>query len=401
VFDGDWHIISNLSIDTQGQSISYLGLFGYITNAKIENLGIEDISILGGENCNYVGGLVGKKNGGAIANCYSTGSIQCGRYSNKLGGLAGRQSGGSIEKSYTIFTIQTETDCSSAGGIVGYLSFGSVVNCYSKVSLQPKTNTNWVGGIAGISWGVIENCYTVCDLSGSSFFSWGAIVGQNAKSTGAGGRIYNCFWDTVVSPGLNGFGTNYSTTPIVNLQGLPTDQMQQIAAYVDVGWDFIDETVNGANDIWEICDGTNYPKLAWQIPLLGDFVCPDGVEINDLAVLVEQWLLEKLSADISPDGGDGFVDFADWAVFANAWQSTSEPQSANWNPKCDIAPAGGDGIVDMDDLTVFVSQWLQFSAYCADIAPEPDGDGLVNMLDFAMLAEYWLEGNSVSLAGKL
>ena len=112
--------------------------------------------------------------------------------------------------------------------------------------------------------------------------------------------------------------------------------------------------------------------------------------MNDLAVFVEQWLLEKLSADISPDGGDGFVDFSDWAVFANAWQSTSEPPSDNWNPKCDISPAGGDGIVDMEDLAVFVNQWLQFSAYCADIAPEPDGDGTVNMLDFAILANNWL-----------
>jgi hypothetical protein len=64
--------------------------------------------------------------------------------------------------------------------------------------------------------------------------------------------------------------------------------------------------------------------------------------------------------DISPDGGDGFVDFSDWAVFANAWESTGDPPSANWNPKCDIAPTGGDDIVNMYDLKVFVSQWLQF-----------------------------------------
>ena len=159
--------------------------------------------------------------------------------------------------------------------------------------------------------------------------------------------------------------------------------MKTESTYVDASWDLV--------ETWRVCDGLSYPKLLWQLRT-GDFVCPDGVEINDLAMLVEQWLLEKLSADISPDGGDGFVDFADWAVFADAWQSTSEPQSANWNPKCDIAPDGGDGTINIDDLAVFVNQWLQLSAYCADIAPEPEGDGLVNMLDFATLANNWHEG---------
>jgi len=103
-------------------------------------------------------------------------------------------------------------------------------------------------------------------------------------------------------------------------------------------------------------------------------------------------MLEKLPTDFGPDGCDGFVNFSDWAVFADAWQSINEPQSENWNPKCDIAPDGGDGIVDIYDLTVFASQWLQVSAYNTDLAPPPDGDGIVNMLDFAAFAENWLEG---------
>jgi hypothetical protein len=128
---------------------------------------------------------------------------------------------------------------------------------------------------------------------------------------------------------------------------------------------------------------------SWSTPVLGDLDIDGDVDTEDLAILTEQWLLEKLSADIIRDG---FVDFPDWAIFANAWQSTSEPLSANWNPKCDIAPAGGDGTIDVDDLAIFVGQWLQFSAYCADIAPGPNGDGVVNMLDFAELAVQWLYG---------
>jgi hypothetical protein len=94
-----------------------------------------------------------------------------------------------------------------------------------------------------------------------------------------------------------------------------------------------------------------------------------------------------LPADVWPNEGDGIVNLHDWAVFANAWQSTQS--SPNWNPKCDIAPPGGDGDVNCVDLLSFTEQWLQLSA---DIAPAPEGDGIVDMCDFAVFAENWLEG---------
>ncbi|MHC4075650.1 MAG: DUF362 domain-containing protein, partial [Planctomycetota bacterium] len=125
-------------------------------------------------------------------------------------------------------------------------------------------------------------------------------------------------------------------------------------------------------------------------PLMGDFEPDYDVDFADLAVLIDQWLLPVLPADLGPNGPDGFVDFYDFVIFANAWQSTQG--SPNWNPACDIAPAGGDGFVGIDDLSVFVDQWLQSSAYCADIAPIPDGDGRVNFHDLAVFAENWLEG---------
>lgn len=139
-------------------------------------------------------------------------------------------------------------------------------------------------------------------------------------------------------------------------------------------------------------DSPSLDDLTVVAPIPGDFE-PDGdVDMDDLAVLCDQWLLAELSADVAPIEGGSFVDFLDWAVFANAWQST--PSSPNWNPKCDIAPEEGDDIVDLNDLAVFADQWLQFGAYCADIAPAPEGDGVVNLLDFAVFAENWLEGTN-------
>ena len=69
--------------------------------------------------------------------------------------------------------------------------------------------------------------------------------------------------------------------------------------------------------------------------------------MNDLALLCENWLLGKLSADVSPDGGDGIVNFSDWAVFAEGWQNTTV----------------------LNDLSVIADQWLQTGATLAEVAP--------------------------------
>ncbi len=139
----------------------------------------------------------------------------------------------------------------------------------------------------------------------------------------------------------------------------------------------------GIESVW-----SNIESSIQVIP--GDFEPDCDVDLADLAVLTEQWLLVKLSADVWPDGGDGVINLLDLAVFANAWQSM--PSFPNWNPKCDIAPQGGDGIVDISDLAVFTGQWLQFGAYSADIAPQPTGDGIVNFPDFVIFSQHWLEG---------
>jgi hypothetical protein len=70
-----------------------------------------------------------------------------------------------------------------------------------------------------------------------------------------------------------------------------------------------------------MCDGMNYPRLQWEPVLRGDFVCPDGVEGNDLMIFSEQWLaLSANYADIAPVGApDGKVNMLDYCVFAENW----------------------------------------------------------------------------------
>jgi hypothetical protein len=53
--------------------------------------------------------------------------------------------------------------------------------------------------------------------------------------------------------------------------GLTTTEMQTAQTFLEAGWDFVDETENGTDDIWWIDEGQDYPRLWWEI---GDETSP-------------------------------------------------------------------------------------------------------------------------------
>ena len=67
------------------------------------------------------------------------------------------------------------------------------------------------------------------------------------------GEVLASFWDTETSKQVESYGGT----------GLPTSEMQDINTYLGVGWDFVDETANGTDDIWTMPDA-NYPRLTWE-----------------------------------------------------------------------------------------------------------------------------------------
>jgi len=85
IFNGNGHVIRNLTIDTIGADNEYLGLFGKISGSgtQVKNLGIENINITGGADSDYLGGLCGWNFFGTITNCYAAGSVNGNGY---LGG---------------------------------------------------------------------------------------------------------------------------------------------------------------------------------------------------------------------------------------------------------------------------------------------------------------------------
>ena len=108
-FDGDGHVVSNLTIKGGGS----LGLFGFIgEGGYVSNLGVSDINIDGIGGC--IGGLVAYNDDGHVTNCYSTGFVK-GR--NYVGGLVGCNNYGNVTSCYSDASVDGNSD--RVGGLVG------------------------------------------------------------------------------------------------------------------------------------------------------------------------------------------------------------------------------------------------------------------------------------------
>ena len=168
-FDGLNSTIFDLYINRPSEN--YIGLFGYIDNANIKNLGLEDIEVSG---YSHVSGLVGYNYYGTISNSYTTGDVSGNRY---IGGLVGYNEGGTIANSYATGNI-SGTD-RYIGGLVGRTYSGTITNSYASGDVSGDYE---VGGLVGNNEnGTIENSYASGDVSGDEIV--GGLVGENYYAT--------------------------------------------------------------------------------------------------------------------------------------------------------------------------------------------------------------------------
>lgn len=366
VFNGNGHTISNLTINTGGTQNDFLGLFGQIDNpGEVKNLRLENVSITGGNESFYLGGLVGINEDGNTLNCCSTGVITGGTYSTDLGGLVGINGDGVISNCYSTATVSGGDYSEGLGGMVGQ-NVGNISKCYSKGAVTGGKGSLYVGGLVGENYynGCISKCYSKSDVTSGKFsISLGGLIGDNhygdsisdcystgyvtggdysslgglVGTNGADGSISNCFSTGTVScsftfSGMGGLvGENAGiisssyflvTSGPSNGYGTPlTDaQMKQQSSFV--GWDFVWEIINGPNDIWAICEGVSYPEPAWQ------FVVGDSDNDKD-------------------------VDFVDFSTMGLKWQQSDS------NLYCGGSDLTGDGLVDLADLAEIAEHWLE------------------------------------------
>jgi hypothetical protein len=132
------------------------------------------------------------------------------------------------------------------------------------------------------------------------------LIGSDNNST-----YLKCLWSTSANPSLQGIGNKSDP----NVIGKTTAEMMTPSTFTDAGWDFVGETANGTEDIWDICQGTNYPRLVWQIPA-ADFLCPDGVNFIDYAYFGSAWNTGDPNADMNLSG---LVEHNDLKIFCEQW----------------------------------------------------------------------------------
>jgi hypothetical protein len=81
-------------------------------------------------------------------------------------------------------------------------------------------------------------------------------------------------------------------------------------------------TKNGTEDIWAICEGVDYPHLAWEF-VIGDFDADADTDFADFCILAEHWLTADGSFWCGAGGSDltndGKVDFSDLRYLAENW----------------------------------------------------------------------------------
>ncbi|MEN6386504.1 MAG: GLUG motif-containing protein [Phycisphaerales bacterium] len=352
-FDGDNHIISKLSITGN----SYLGLFGRTNFATIKNIGIQNADVSGSDD--YVSGLCGRNDFGNIINSHVSGTFNG---SVSTGGLCGANHG-SIKNCYALgnaagsaavgvlcgFNTRTIANCYSSGNANGSYMIGgicgenggSITDCYAKGVITAEGS---LGGLCGanLNPGSITNCYAICTVTGDYA---GGLCGYDYE-----GNYINCYFLDTAAPD-NGLGE-----PLTN------SQLKQKANFT--GWDFLGETANGTEDIWRMCvDGDNYPKLSFEFKR-GDFVCPDGVDMYDLYVFASQWLCSELNYDSYTADKKHIVNFLDYANSLNSINFDKSKFSGFFNEwlkynayNADII--GSDDFVNFLDFAVFAENWMQ------------------------------------------
>jgi hypothetical protein len=268
-YNGLGHEIAGLDIN-RGTTV-YVGLFSRLngteeSGAVISDLHLADVDITG---YTVAAGLVGNfYEYGTLRRCSCIGTVKVGEHNaGLLVGLA-EISGLIIEECWTAGTV---TGNDAVGGLIGRCGNASgtdinILNCYSRADVSGDQK---VGGLIGwVKEGTldglkIENCYSTGTVSGNLYV--GGLFGYEDSDFTLVTLTAN-FWDTQSSGTTDGVG-NLDPDP-AGIEDKTTTQMKTQSTFTDAGWDFVGESTNGNDDIWDIdvagVTNDGYPYLSYQ-----------------------------------------------------------------------------------------------------------------------------------------
>ena len=184
-FQGNGKTIANLYIhqNVEENYRTYLGLFSYVgATGLIEGVKLRDVNTRTQGSTIVVGALVGN-NRGTVRSSSVTGRINLnGVYSESAGGLVGEnKKGGTVTDSYA--EVEIAGNPHYVGGLVGRNDGGSIASSYSTGAVSSTASGPWVGGLAGHNNGSITASYSRGPVKATGNTAQvGGLVGLNYGS---------------------------------------------------------------------------------------------------------------------------------------------------------------------------------------------------------------------------
>jgi hypothetical protein len=319
IFNGNGHVIKNLTIDRP--ATDYVGLFGNVQDARIENFIIVNGSIVG---LDRVGALVGSVTSNSqVLNIAITANVQG---EERVGGLAGY--------------IGPVTDIENAfvsGLVSGYRNIGGLVGLYGYVAGNNSNNS-------------ISKSLSTSIVSADS--SVGGLVGSSSNLV-----VINSYWakdlSTQADSDRSSEANSYVGVNLATLQCATTANTDSSTGCVSV--DGSDEGLNAAMVLYkgwdlEIWDFGIAPNAGQQLP---------GLKFGDRIV--------------RDSDGDGAFDEDD--VWPNN-RAASQDLDADgypdiWSLSCDASCIEASGL-ELDGFPQLAGAWL-----------DADHDGLVDEVNAA------------------
>ncbi len=196
IFDGNGHIIRNISINGSGDNV---GLFG-VVGGSIRNLGITNFNI--STNGANAGAIVGKLKNGAIYNCYVTAS-----------------------------SVKSDKGC--VGGIIGYIDSNDdnateIYTCYAK-DTDVSSDGDYIGGLIGNASNIrVSACYAISNItSGNNSKYVGNILGNSDDNNSLSNLFYLTDHNNYLAIGDKGSSIDYEEA---NIKSISEDKFKECSA---------------------------------------------------------------------------------------------------------------------------------------------------------------------------
>ena len=308
IFEGNGQLINNLYIKRR---TDHIGLFGYINNAQIRQVGLSGplMSVTGNS---HVGSLVGYANdNNLISASYNTGAVSSTYY--YIGGLVGSINiNNEITASYNTGPVISRRWYS--GGLVGSVgNENKISNSYS--SGYVSSTERYAGGLIGSSpsSSLITNSYWAIDSSGQTSSD------SSSESTGYVGLTLATLRCAIAA------NTDASNSRCVSADGTAENLSAALILYKD--WQ--------ASGYWDFGNDQQLPGLSLNGAVYRDSDGDGSLDVNDAFYL-------NVAASIDNDG-DSLPDV--WSEYCDI--QCQQASGLQIDPS--LNDIDNDGVLDVND----------------------------------------------------